>query len=120
MKSEVKKGQKFDLIKDILMHYALINWEEPDRKLSHLQKYIEDIKSMNIGMDELDDYVKRMRHQVFNTLELTKSKAVLFTEDKKIRIIKFGSDNCPSCENFKNNERECQHCGFFELILYNN
>lgn len=120
MKSGVKKRQKYDIIKEILINYALINWEEPKKNLTHLQKYIERIKNVNIGIDELDGYVKKTKIQIYDPIELSKSKAILFTEDKKIRIIKFGSDYCPNCEKFKNNERECEHCGFFELVLYNN
>jgi uncharacterized short protein YbdD (DUF466 family) len=115
-----KKKQNLDRIKEILINYALVNWDEPNKNLTLLQKYITQIESMEIGIDELNGYVETTKNQIDDPLELSKSRAILFTEDKKIRIIKFGSDNCPNCDKYKNNERECQHCGFFELILFNN
>jgi hypothetical protein len=120
MKFKSKKGQQFNMLKDILINYALMNWDEPDKNIGNLQKYIENTKKMDIGLDILNSFVKETKEQMYNPLELSRSKAVLFTRDKKIRIIKFGSDYCPNCHNYKNNERECQHCGFFELILYYN
>ena len=120
MKQKTKRKLNYDIIKDILLNYTLMNWNEPKKNLNLLQKYIKQTQHMDIGINELNGYVKKTRHKMYDPLELSKSRAVLFTEDRKIRIIKFGSEDCPSCAKYKNNERECQHCGFFELILFNN
>ena len=98
-----------------LMTYALVNWEEPGKGLKSLKKYIKQTRDMNVGLNQLGKYIKRTRFEIGRPLELSGSRAVVITNSKDIEILKFGSANCPKCTNFKNNIRECPHCGYFEF-----
>lgn len=105
----------YDQLTYELMNYALVNWDRPHRRLSSLKKYIKDVKNMNIGLNELGQYVRKTRFEIGRPLELSRSKAVVITGNKEIEILKFGSAQCPRCSNYKNYLRECPHCGYYEF-----
>jgi hypothetical protein len=98
-----------------LMTYALVNWDRPGRKLRSLKKYIKDTKNMNVELNELGQYIRKTRYEIGQPLELSRSRAVVITNNKKIEILKFGSAMCPKCGNYKNYFRECPICNYIEF-----
>jgi hypothetical protein len=106
---------RYDKLSNELMTYTLVNWNTPGKRLKTLKNYIKKTKNFDVELNELGNLVRKTRFEIGRPLELTGSKAVFITRDKEIEILKFGSANCPKCSNYKNNFRECPHCGYFEF-----
>jgi hypothetical protein len=99
----------------ILHSYVLSNWKDPKRRLKLLQSYIFRKKKLSLEIDQLNQYVIRMKSHIKHPKMMAKMKANLFTKNNKIRKYQFGSDFCPKCRSFKNYVKECSFCGYHEM-----
>jgi len=105
----------FNKLTSELLTYTLVNWNEPKKRLKSLRNYIKQTRDLNIDLSRLGNYIRMTRDEIGRPLELSGSRAVVITSKKEIEILKFGSTTCPRCSQYKNNFRECPHCGYFEF-----
>ena len=91
------------------------NWDDPDSHLKDLNNFILETRNINFGEKNLRKYVDIIKHEIQASIKKIKTKAKLFTKDKKVRKYRFGSDFCPNCTRFKNYEKECPYCNFHEI-----
>lgn len=87
---------------------------------TYLQKLQEFLSRSNIKIIEVND-LKEKIDLIIKEEERIKEEqeliARLFTEDKKVRSYRFGSDFCPKCHMFKNYEKECPYCNYLEMTI---
>jgi hypothetical protein len=115
MKKQRKDDLVYNRLKSVFTNYALMNWNDVNSRLKVLHDFIQQTEYLDVDISQLNDYIINTKHQLKYPLEITKSKAVMITKDKNIRIYKFGSDTCPECKSYKNYLRICPHCEHFEI-----
>jgi hypothetical protein len=97
--------------------YVHANWDDTDTNLKELNNYIIETRGIDFGVENLSKYIDIIQHEIQSSKKKNKTKAKLFTKDKKVRKYRFGSDFCPYCTRFKNYEKECPYCHFHEITF---
>jgi hypothetical protein len=114
MKSSSKNDPVFNRLQDAITNYTLRNWEDVNSKLLVLKNFIQQTENIDVDINRLKKYILKIKRNLQHPLENTSSKAVLITDDRNIRIYKFGSDYCPKCSRFKNYKKSCPYCDYVE------
>ncbi|UCH88701.1 MAG: hypothetical protein JSV49_10685 [Thermoplasmata archaeon] len=115
MKTTVDNNEVYRELAAIFHSYVLANWNNPTKRLKQLQSYIQRKKHITLELDQLNHYVNRMKINLKQPKIMAKTKAYLFTKEKRVRKYQFGSDFCPNCKTFKNYDKECFNCGYHEM-----
>jgi ribosomal protein L32 len=82
--------------------------------LNVLKRYIKQTQSIDIAVHELNNFITLFKDQIKYPLEISNNKAVVFTNENQVKIIKFGSETCPRCNEYKNFEKTCPYCSYTE------
>jgi len=101
-------------LETIILSYAMIN-KEPRKNLKDLHFYLMSEGIAKVSLKELKVMVDKAVTNVKMDMIKPSLRAILFTEDGKLRKYQYASDFCPKCGVFKNYHKECKFCGYHEM-----
>jgi len=108
--------QSNEKLRSSLLSYSFAQ-KNLHENLDELQKFLQasgigvvDIKELRESVDRIKAEEEKIKHQ-------QETIAKLFTQDKKVRLYRFGSSFCPKCSMFKNYEKECPYCKHLEMTI---
>ena len=91
--------------------------KDTNENLKDLQDFLLITGIGPVHIEELLKKINLIKEQEKKIIHKQNLKAKLFTQDKKIRSFRFGSDFCPNCHMFKNYEKECPYCKYLEMTI---
>lgn len=114
----MNKSTKYDdkKLRAALLCYTFAQ-KDVNENLQELQQFLLTSGIGPIDINDLRgkiDLIKKEEKKIKHSQNLM---AKLFTQDKKVRLYRFGSDFCPKCHMFKNYEKECPYCKYLEMTL---
>lgn len=85
------------------------------QNIQELTEFLNKQYNKELSTDSVNEQVNEILENNRQIQLNRKQLARLFTIDKQVRAIRFGSGFCPNCHMFKNYDKECPYCQFLEM-----
>ena len=114
----INKTTKYDneKIRAALLCYTF-SQKDVNENLQELQEFLLTSGIGPVNINDLRDKIDLINKEEEKIKHRQNLMAKLFTQDKKVRSYRLGSDFCPKCHMFKNYEKECPYCKYLEISI---